>query len=166
MAVLPRKSSATKTILAAGNYSAGDALSESATDNAGTAFEFAGIAPRHGFPFTLRAAQQQCSEDAVAARIRWHLFNQNPLAAEVEMDDNVAFSIKTAAGAAKYVGFIDMPALADLGTIPSAGQATQLDMMVDPANGDTLWAVPQTLDDEANESGSMTLSLTLFATET
>src|SRR5690606_6932904 len=117
----------TKTIAAAGNYDALDVLSDSATDNAGTAFEFEKIAPRHGHPFLISSALIKCSEDSTTFRGRLHLFNAEPLAAEVEMDDTVAFAIKTAAGSAKYLGYIDFPSLADMGTLPSMGQSTQVD---------------------------------------
>ena len=162
MALL-KKVSATKTIVAAGDYAANDVVSNSATADTGTAFKFAKISPAHGHPGRIITAIARCSEDLVTWRLRLHLFNGEPLAAEVEMDDNVAFNIKTSDGADKYIGYIDFPAMDDLGVIPAAAQADQLNFAFDPDNGDTLWGVVETLDAEANEAASMTLTITLHS---
>jgi hypothetical protein len=153
--------SVTKTIAAAENYTANDVVSNSATGDAGTPFTFTNAVIHSGKPCYFTGAKAQCSEDAVVWRLRLHLFNALPLAAEVEMDDNIAFNIKTAAGAAKYAGYIDLPAMIDLGALPAYAQADQINFMVDPANGSDLYGVLQTLDNESNEAAGMTITIQL-----
>ncbi len=137
---------------AAGNYGAGDVISQSASADAGVAMEWDVATGRA----TIWEIQLRVSEDTVTFRARLHLFSSQPLAAEVEMDDNVAFIIKTEAGDDKYIGYIDLPALADRGTRPAFTQKLAINKGV-TLDGHSVWVVIETLDAETNEAASMTL---------
>lgn len=153
--------SASKTIAAAGNYDAGDILSESATNGAGTAWEFAVMAPRDGTPGVIFMATIKCSEDSIANRFRLHLFNASPSTA-TEMDDNAAKTMDND-DRGKYLGYIDFPAMADLGEF-SFAQAVGLNYGYVCADGAaSLYGVLETLDAETNETASMVIDIDLYA---
>lgn len=153
-----KSSTASKAVAAAGDYAAGDVLSESATNGAGTAWRFSDIAPASGRSGTINGAMATCDEDSVTFRLRVHLFSANPSSSE--LDDNAAKNFNDS-DRANYVGYIDLPAMADVGgfAVAKADQQT----MPFVAFGSDLWGVVETLDAETNETAGMTLSITLHA---
>lgn len=151
MAVV-RKATTILTAAAAGDYAANDVISNSASNNAGTAISFA-IA-RKGLIIGLNAV---CSEDSVLNRLRLHLFDTQPAAAEVEMDDNAVFGITTSTD---YLGYIDLPAFADRGAVSQAQNFT-VRFPVDISDM-PLYAVVETLDAETNETAGMTIRFDMY----
>ena len=163
--VLPqglRKVVARLTATAAGDYGAGDVVSNSATDTAGVAVELPNIARKAGDVVTVFRVYAICDEDSITTRLRLHFFDQAPLAAEVEMDDNAPFTLTTLAGAEKSRGYIDLPAFADKGAFSEA-QANQLqeDFACHPFST-TLFFVVESLDAEANETAGMKLRFEFY----
>ena len=153
--------SASKTIAAAGDYAAADILSESATNGAGTSWEFANMAPREGTPGVICMATVKCSEDSIANRFRLHLFNAAPSTA-TEMDDNAAKTMDND-DRSKYLGYIDFPAMADLGEF-SFSQSVGVNYgYLCGGGGRSLYGVLETLDAETNETAGMSVEIDLYA---
>ncbi len=152
------------TAAAAGDYAAGDIMSDSVTDTAGQPMFFAGVVSAAGQVAILDKVVAKCSEDAVLARLTLHFYWEQPTAAEVEMDDNVAADFaKTAAGRNKYVGSVPLAALADMGTAMAMSTTGSLREMLKTSPASTgLWCVVQINDAEANETANMTLSFDTY----
>ena len=150
-------------VAAAGDYAALDVMSNSATDTAGLPLKLPDIARVNGGPVTIRRIVAKCSEDAVLTRLRLHWFNVEPLPAEVEMDDNIAFDIKTAAGRIKNLGSTLLSAFVDRGAAASVSTTEQLEVTLhaNPASRD-LWFVITTEDAEANETAGMSLEFEVY----
>lgn len=157
-----REITATITCAAAGDYGAGDVLSASATNDAGLATELDGIVQANGQGVTFLGGSAVCSEDSVLFRLRLHVFRLAPVAAEVEMDDNAAYSIVTAAGAAKWLCDLDFSAFVDKGAVALAEMTTVPKTVKTPGSSTSLYVVAETLDAEANETASMTIDLRLW----
>lgn len=151
--------SATLTCAAAGNYAANDVISQSATSDAGVALTLSNVVNRAGKTAILDSISAVCSEDSVVWRLRLHFYDYSPAAADVEMDDNVAFDFaKTATGAAGYLGYIDLPAMADRGTAMAHAQLDSIRRQFKcKAGSKHLYMLPETLDAETNETASMTI---------
>lgn len=146
-------------IAAAGNYAAGDVLSNSATASAGVHWVFDGIAPTGGSGYITKVVVT-CSAEGLLCRFRLHLFNAVPSGSE--LDDNEALSI-VVADRAKWIGYVDLPAMADLGTMTGA-QSIDVRLKFDCASDDdALYGILQTLDAETNEAASMTVGILLSA---
>lgn len=142
-------------IAAAGDYAAADILSESTS--AGSAYTFTGLAESDGGGIICRAVVN-LSVAAATTRLRLWLFTANPSASA--LNDNAALSI-VAADRLKQIGFIDFPALVNIGTI-SFAQNTDIRLPFQTAAGvGVLYGILQTLDAFTNESASMTLRLEL-----
>lgn len=158
-------STVTLTAAAAGNYDAADIVAQSATNDAGVALEFLNMAPAAGRPGTIYAAKVTCSEDSVVWRLRLHLFAHTSAANadwSSELDDNAAKAFDNDERT-KYQGYIDFPAMIDLGEF-SFAQSTGLSLGYKCADGETsLFGVVETLDAETNETAGMTLEFTLYA---
>lgn len=153
------KVTATLTAAAAGNYAAGDVVSNSATDTEGDPLTFSNIVRGDGREFLIVGARAICSEDSVVWRLRLHFFDAVPAAADVEMDDNAAFAITTSTN---YLGYIDLPAMEDEGGVAVA-QNNDLRAPFKCASGDQdIYMVVETLDAETNETASMTLRFDLY----
>ena len=156
-----KRSTVSRTVTAAGNYSAADIVSNSATDTEGTTWDFEQIALGEGHPATIYKADVACSEDSVVWRLRLHLFSA-AVSAATEKDDNAAKAMDND-DRANYIGFIDFPAMADLGEF-SFAQADQLQFGYwCGKGGHTLYGVLETLDAETNETAGMTIAITLYA---
>lgn len=155
--------SATLTVDASGgNYTANDVVSNSGTADTGVALTFTDAARFIGGDVTTVGLRALCSEDSVVWRLRVHFFNAAPLVAEVEMDDNAAFSILTAAGAAKWLGSIDLPAMRDDGVVAVAENDDIYKVMQCAATDKDLYVVVQTLDAETNETAGMTIRFDMY----
>lgn len=142
-----------RAVAAAGNYdAAGDILSNSATNGAGTAWQF----PSVGQWGVIRGGVVTCSEDSVVFRLRLHLFADNPSSSE--LDDNAALAIAEA-DRPNHIGFVDFPAMTDVG-VPSVAQFEALKPY--HTKYGTLYGILQTLDVENNETAGMTVSVTLY----
>ncbi len=151
---------ASKTLAAAGNYDPADILSESASNGVGTAWEFKHMAPREGTPGVIFMATAKCSEDSITCRLRLHLFTATPTTSE--MDDNAAKAM-TNADRTLYLGYIDLPAMTDMGEF-SFAQSTGVNYAyVCAAGASSLFGVVETLDAETAETASMVLTIDLYA---
>lgn len=151
-----------KKLAAAGNYAAGDVLSESATDGAGTAWYFPGLAPGPGLPFLISDALLLFDEDSVAARVRCHGLRRKPNAA-TEMDDNAAFAV-AAADFDNYLGpLFDLPAAADRGAISSGENGDVRKLVTPDPDSDGVYIIMELLDAETNETAGMRAVLELKA---
>ena len=106
------------TLAAAGDYAALDVMSNSATANAGLPIYVKELAREPGGVATIKSITARCSIAAVLASLRLHFFRELPLVAEVEMDDNAAFSLSDA-DAQKVVAVIPFT-LADSGAATGA----------------------------------------------
>lgn len=147
-----------RAVAAAGDYADNDIISNSATNGAGTAWTFARIG-QGGHPFEIARALLTVTGDAVVAGSRLHLFRANPSASE--LDDNAALAIH-ADDVAKYLGFIDFPALVDMGGF-AASQVSPSFPCDTGDGGHTLYGILQITDAETNEVAGMTVAITLWA---
>jgi len=111
--------SVTKALAAAGDYAAGDVLSESAS--AGTAWTFSGMARSTGFSGYITKAHAICETTALTPRLVIFLFTATPTCT---LNDNAANTALLHADLANYVGKIDLPAMEDIGTGDSEAIAT------------------------------------------
>lgn len=146
------------TIAAAGDYSANDILSDSATDTQGHYWVFDDAAAVSGGSGWICKLLATCSVDALTTRLRVWFFKSAPTT--TEMDDNAAFNL-TAADRGAVVGYLDLPAFADAGAVSYAQNIS--DRLPFTASGDDkLYAVVQTLDAFTNESAGMTLDLWIW----
>lgn len=150
------------TVAAATDYTAGDAISGIATDTFGLPQQLLGCARYKGVPATLRTVRGRCDEDAVLGSIRFHFFNQLPIPAEVEMDDNVAFDLKTTAGLYKWVGSVLLNPFVDRGTAGSTSDTPNLQEDFDCGPGQDLWMLPVWETGETNETAGMRFSFDTF----
>ena len=163
MAALPYRVSVSRTVAAAGDYADNDILSNSATNGAGTAWEFVNATPRSGGVGEIFEATLKCSAGAVVGTTRLHLFDRPPTTSE--MDDNAALNMTTA-DRPFHIGWIDFAALQDVGDYGMI-QATGLSQMFWVKEGQTgasaksLWGILQITDAETNESAGMTIEITL-----
>lgn len=157
-----RFATATLTAVAAGDYADNDVIGNDADDTEGDPIVFADVAASEGDEVVLRRVVALSSVAAFVATGRLHIFNAAPVAAEVEMDDNAAFAINNAAGAAKYLGFVDLAAFATIG----AGGALSQNDVERPfkcADGSrSLWGVYQATDAFTNEAAGMTIRLDTY----
>lgn len=154
--------SVTLTCVAATDYSAGDVMSASATNDAGTAT--AVPVGGRGEIVNIRQIIAVCSEDSVLNRLRLHFYNYNPAAADVEMDDNIAGDFaKNSTGAAGYLGSIELAAFADRGTSMAVSETPLVDkLFVCAATTGNLYMVVETIDAETNETAGMTIRFDFY----
>lgn len=144
-------------LAAAGDYAANDVLSNDATAGQGDPWIFSNAGRVASGSGIILGADIKTSVEGLVPRIRVHLFNAAPTTSE--MDDNAANLIDLD-DRAKYLGYFDMPAMADVGEFSFA----QLDGINKAYNTDAsghLYAILQTLDAFTNESAGMSLWLTL-----
>ena len=154
--------SVTITAAAAGNYSAGDVLSASASAGAGVA-----TAVELSETYAVKQIAQVvavCSEDSVVFRLRLHFYDYNPAAADVEMDDNEAVDFaKNATGAAGYIGSVTLSAFRDGGTSMAVSETELIDKLLRVASGlSKVYMVVEVLDAEANETAAMTVRFDIY----
>lgn len=152
-----RTRSDSKTIEAAGNYTAGDVLSESDTNGAGTAWSWDGLGPS-GQTFFITGGVLVGDNQSRLVTHRLHLFSNNP--SNSELDDNAALNI-VSADKSLYQGYIDFPATTDEGTAVTS-QRSGLAHAVKTASG-TLYGILEDLDGETDESAGETIEITLHA---
>jgi hypothetical protein len=164
----------TKTIAAAGDYTAGDVVSESASNGVGTAWRFGGIENRAGEGSHITRAFIVGSEDSLTAVYKLWLFSANPSTSE--LDDNAAKNF-SAADMANLIGIITFKAMADQGATSYAEvdpDNTDMPFHVIPVmtdyigviggsnlTGSSIWGVLEDTSGETAETASMTLSITL-----
>lgn len=110
--------STTKVILAAGNYTAQDVLSESATT--GTCFKFSNVVPYNGGSGTIIKAIILCQTTNQAHGITMPIFNTTPTGA---LNDNLANTNPQFTDAAKVEGKLEFSAFSDLGDASAASDA-------------------------------------------
>lgn len=156
-----RRSRVTKTIAAAGNYTAGDIVSESASNGVGTSWAFTNFAREDGRPGTIFKADITCDEDSITASYRLHLFSANPSSA-TEKDDNAAKAFDND-DRLNYLGAITFPAMVDEGEF-SRAQVDGLTFGYWCGNGSsTLYGVLEDLTGETAETAGMSMTITLWA---
>lgn len=110
-----------KSLAAAADYAAGDVMSESATDGAGTDWDFRNVVNSPGGAGTITKAIAICSTTALTHGLTLFLFHTSPTS---ELDDNAGNTAPLEADNGKFVGAIDFPALVDIGTGQSYVVAT------------------------------------------
>ncbi len=149
---------------AAGDYAAGDVISNSVTDTLGLPLYLADIVDTAGQAGILDKIVIKCSEDSLLCRFRFHFYADMPLPAEVEMDDNIAFDwAKTTAGANKYIGPSQATvAMADGGTAMSYSSTINLRDEIKTTVATGVWAVMEILDIEANEAAGMRFDIDFY----
>ena len=164
---IARKLSQTVVAAAAGDYGAADVISNSATADAGVAAEFAGAATNAEDVVTLVGASVRVNAPSFVPQLKFHFFSRAPVASEAEMDDNVAFSIKTTAGQDIYLGNLTFPALANPGgtlfAVTEISPTGQVQKPMKLGAGETsLYVVIETVDADTNEVASMNLDIDLY----
>ena len=150
---------------AAGDYTAGDVISQNVTDGLGVALPLFGVVDAVGQVAILDKIVAKCSEDSILARLRLHFYRDNPLPTEVEMDDNIAGDwAKTIYGLNKYIGPVTLAAFADLGTSMSMSTTGNLREMLKTVNAGPaqLWVVVEILDSDANETAGMKIDFDFY----
>lgn len=138
-------------IAAAGDYAAGDVLNNSAS--AGVAWQFPDIARNQAGGIATKVLVT-CSVAAMVPRLRLHVFNEAPT---VVQNDNAAF-LFDADDRAKYLGYIDLPALQTSGSSEVSWAEADLQWSFGTVT-QKLWFVMQTLDAFTNESAGMTIDV-------
>lgn len=163
--VLTGKAVVTKTIrkllAAAGDYAADDVMSESAT--VGTAWVFP-IGIKSGW---LEKVVAVCSVTALTPRLTLQFYTEPPTCT---LNDNATNTGCIAGDTPKYVGYIDLPAMRDLGTGQSESLATPNSASSNlPLSFTTplgiLYGVVVTRDAITGEAAGMSLSITIHARE-
>ncbi len=151
--------SVSKTIAAGGNYDANDVLSNSASNGAGTDWDFEDCARGNGGSFEIRGVRFYCSAGGVALTPRLHLFTTAPTTSE--MDDAATFNLTTA-DRTKYKGYIEpSAAFADMGDFAFA-QNDDLAKQITCASGSRdLYGILETRTAETGESANMTITVEL-----
>ncbi len=158
----PIRYAASTTIIcaAAGDYAAGDVLSNSATNLAGLPTYVPNLARTPGQAAVIVAIRAVSTNASLLSRMRCQWFATMPLPAEVEMDDNAVFSFVTAAGSTKWVG----STLTNAFTAKATMDITALQEPLRTNTTDTgLWLVLTTEDAEANEAANQQIRLDFFA---
>ena len=154
-----------KTLAAAGNYTANDVLSENAT--VGTPWRFKNISKNDGRGFRINTAHQIWSKSggitAITPRTTLFLFSQLPTS---ELRDNEANTAVLYADKGNYLRRIDFPALSNLGgspeTIctPSTYGGLPLDITLAAGLTD-IYGILVIVDAETNEATSTVVDITL-----
>lgn len=162
-----RKVSQTVVVEAAGDYAAGDVLSNSDTADAGVAAEFAGVGLKAAAVVTLVGINARMNAPSWAGQLQLHFFSRAPVAAEVEMDDNAAFAIKTTAGQDIYLGSVTLPAFANPGgslfVHAEPVVTTPIAKRMKLGAGETsIYVVFETVDADTNEVATMNLDVDLY----
>ncbi len=149
---------------AAGDYTAGDVVSNSATADTGVTLQFPAVVDIAGQTAILDKIVIKCNEDSILSRFALDFYAASPLPAEVEMDDNAAFdAAKTVAGYNKYVGRVVTSAMADMGTAMSMCSTGNLrEFLRTGAALKDLWVNFIFLDAEANETAGMLVNVDLY----
>ncbi len=146
------------TVAAAGDYTALDIMSDSATNTVGAPWKFTGLGRVASGTGTIVGGKIETSVEGFVPRTRLWLFNAQP-GTTSELDDNAVFYIDLD-DRAKLMSYIDFPAMADVGEF-SFAQVTDLNrQFVSDSNGD-VWGVLQLLDAATNESAGMSVWPTL-----
>lgn len=152
-------SSVTITCAAAGDYAAGDVLSNSASNNVGVATYVANLSRTAGLPAVIVAIRAISSNASLLSRMRCQWFTTMPLPANVEMDDNAVFGFTTATGRDQWVGSTLTSAFTAKGT--SDTMAMQEPLRTAPTDAG-LWLVLTTEDAETNEAANQTIRLDFY----
>ena len=158
--------SVTKALAAAGDYAAGDVLSESVST--GTAWTFSGVVKQNGCSGEITKAQAICETTALTPRLTLYLFTATPTA---QLNDNAANTALLHADLANYVGKIDFVAMEDLGgdseTIATPSTLGNLPLSFTCASdANDLYGILVTRDAITGESAGddMTVNLTIEQT--
>lgn len=148
---------ASKNLAAAGDYAANDALS--ASTSAGDFWVFRDCAREPGRGFMVMGARMLCSTEGVLFRPRLHMMVKAP--GEGSPADNAAFSV-TEGLEGSYLGALDLPAFADIGTMAGTWDFDiRMEFPTDPDSKDA-FGILQTLDAEAGEAAGMALGIALI----
>lgn len=149
---------ATKVLLAAGNYAALDILAEAATGS--LAWRFPNCAAVPGQQVVIVGVRMYCSEDSVTTRPRLWLFRRNPTGGS-ELDDNDVFNLDDADNRGQCVGWIDLPAFTDQGTVSITFDDDIRKYITLDGSSKDLYGIVQILDAEAAETAGMLLGVEL-----
>jgi hypothetical protein len=151
----------TKALAAAGNYSAEDVLSESAS--VGTAWKFRNALDPYKDKGVIVKAIALCSTTGLVPRLRVYLFSATPTSM---LNDNEGNTTLITADLPNYLGWIDFPGLTDLGgyseTIATPNTSGNLPFsFVLAGKPKDLYGLVVTRDAETNEAAGMTLTIEL-----
>lgn len=151
-----------KNLAAAGDYAANDVMSESASAGTSWIFTLEGI--QSGW---IEKVVAICSTTALTPRLTLQLYTEPPTCA---LNDNVANTGCIAADTDNYIGYVDLPAMRDLGTGQSEAIATpnsssaNLPLSFLAPKG-RLYGIIVTRDAITDEAANMNLSLSLHIRE-
>ncbi len=153
--------SVTKALAAAGDYSAEDVLSESAS--AGTAWTFSDIVKNKGGTGYITKAQAICETTNLSPRLTLFLFSSTPTC---NLNDNVANTTLLHADLDNYIGRIDFPIMEDLGgdseTIATPSTVGNLPLGFNCAtNSTSIYGVLVTRDAITGEVATMDMTVNL-----
>lgn len=152
--------SAPGTLAAAGDYGAGDVLSQSASEGQGVAWQFPAMARVAGLGGKIVGGYITTSVGAFAAKFTLYLFNANPSASE--LDDNAALNI-VAADRDKLVGMVNFGTDGtDVGDVSLNWMTNTQSVPYCTGAATNLWGILIAVDAETNESASMTVDIELL----
>lgn len=149
-------------IAAAGDYGALDVLSQSASNGVGVHWVLPSIARVSGYGGVIKRIIATLSVAAVTAQLRLHFFNAAPTT--TEKDDNAAFLLD-ADDRAKYLGYIDLPALATSGSSEVSFAQISTEFAFKCVGTTDLYFIVQTIGAFTNETAGMTLDFQVTASQ-
>ena len=152
----------TVVLAAAGDYVAGDVMSQKVTSG-GLAWAFPGMAKVKGGSGVIEKAIALCSTTALTPRLSLYLFNELPTS---DLDDNDPTTAVIAADKDYYQGKIDFPSMEDLGSGMSDSIATpntsgNLPLAYMCRSSNNLYGILHTRDGISGEAAGMTMTIIL-----
>ncbi|MFA5377195.1 MAG: hypothetical protein WC455_15705 [Dehalococcoidia bacterium] len=160
------KVSASKTLVADGNYGANDVLSESKTE--GTAFTFSGVASVKGGGGYITGAKLTLSKSggitAITPRFQLQLYNAAPTCT---LNDNEANTGVLAADVSKHIGDIELGNVSQIGGSPVAEVSSSTNgrlpkPFVCTTESTDIYGVLVILDAETNETAATIATIVLY----
>lgn len=148
------------TVAAAGNYAAGDVISNDADNGEGAAWVFSGCARIPAGGGFISGAYVQFSAQSMVARCRLWLFNELPTASE--LDDNAAFSLDADDQDKQATPYpLEFTALVDHGEVVCGYCFDKVPFQC-AGSSVSLWGILQFIDAETNEAAAMVCKVALF----
>lgn len=162
----PLRFAGSTTIIAAaaGDYAAGNVISNSSTDTTGVPNRANAMSRTTGGCAILQGIRAVCGATSglVVAPIRLYWFAYPPTPTEVEMDDRAAFAINTLPGGNKYVGSTLLNGFVDRGAVSVSDTVGIQEALRTAPQDDGLYFVATFEGAEANESAGMPIRFDFY----
>ncbi len=157
------KGTTTYAMAATTDYAAEDVLSDAASG--GRAYKFPNMVLAPNGAGEIRLVRVLCSTTGLTFRSTLYLFDANPTC---NLNDNAANTALLAADLQKYIGYINIPALEDLGGYSEAIATSNTPdskipfMFVIESGGKDLYGIHVTKDAITGEAAGMTITIQLI----